>query len=60
MYIGRLWIWKKRMIRLIGMVYVADAKSVWNWRKIVESSAEFLSLFPEGIDLSECFRQMLD
>ena len=22
--------------------YVADAKSVWSWRKIVESSAEFL------------------
>ena len=22
--------------------YVADAKSVWNWRKIIESSAEFL------------------
>ena len=21
--------------------YVADAKSVWSWRKIVESSAEF-------------------
>ena len=22
--------------------YVADAKSVWSWRKIVESSVEFL------------------
>ena len=22
--------------------YVADAKSVWSWRKIVESSAEFI------------------
>ena len=22
--------------------YVTDAKSVWSWRKIVESSAEFL------------------
>ena len=40
MYSGRLWIWKRPMILTINMVYVADTKSVWSWRKIVESSAE--------------------
>ena len=29
------------MIRSIGMV-CSDAKSVWSWKKIVESSVEFL------------------
>ena len=38
---GRLWIWKRPMIDQSAR-YVADAKSVWSWRKIVESSAEFL------------------
>ena len=42
MYRGRLWIWKRHMIRSIGMVHVADAMSVWSWREIAESSAEFL------------------
>ena len=53
-YPGRLRICKRHMIRSIGMVCahtmpidriicaMADAKSVWSWRKIVESSAEFL------------------
>ena len=40
MYSGLLWIWKRPMILSINMV--ADAKSVWSWRKIVESSAEVL------------------
>ena len=31
------------MIRSIGIAYdVGDAESVWSWRKIVESVAEFL------------------
>ena len=42
MYSSRLWIWKRHIIRSIGMLYVADAKSVWSWRKIVESSVEFV------------------
>ena len=40
--------------------YVADAKSVWSWRKIVESSAEFSfvdsrACVPMGNDVSEWF-----
>ena len=38
-----------------GRWYVADAKSVWSWRKIVESSAEFLCRLV-GNDVSEWFR----
>ena len=41
MYSGLLWIWKRPMILSIDMV-CADAKSVWSWRKIVESGAQFL------------------
>ena len=40
MYSGRLWIWKRLMILSVDIV--CGAKSVWSWRKIVESSAEFL------------------
>ena len=40
MHSGRLWIWKRPMI--LSTWYVAYAKSVWSWMKIVESSAEFL------------------
>ena len=31
------------IIIIIIIIVLADAKSVWSWRKIVESSAEFLS-----------------
>ena len=38
---------------------MADAKSVWSWRKIVESSAAFLYRYlgvcPGGNDVSEWF-----
>ena len=40
MYSGLLWVWKRPMYYR-STWYVADAPSVWSWRKIVESSAEF-------------------
>ena len=39
MYSGSLWIWKRHN-NIDRRRSVADAKSVWSWRKIVESSAE--------------------
>ena len=43
---------------------MADAKNVWSWRKIVESSARFDvdsgACVLERMDASECFRLMVD
>ena len=58
MYFGLFWIWKRPMIRSIAH-HVADAKSVWSWRKIIQSVqssyADSRACILIGMDVSEWF-----